>query len=105
MSIPLFLIILASYLASLIVYNRFTGKPRSLPKPTGPYAIGTISYHLIDQNRNDPHAPGAKRELMVQVWYPAEKNCLAKEPYLSSEYVGKIFKKDLKDIFKAQIEI
>ncbi len=73
-----------------------------LLQPTGPYAIGTTSYHLIDPTRNDPHAPHNKRELMVQVWHPAEKNDLPKALYIPSEKVKNIFKNDLKDIFKAQ---
>jgi dienelactone hydrolase len=45
-----------------------------LPKPTGPYQVGTRIYHLVDRNRpevNGP-SPSGKRELMVQAWYPAE---------------------------------
>ena len=48
-----------------------------VPKPytiTGPYQVGTTTTQLTDTGRqelygNDPNAP---RELMVQVWYPAE---------------------------------
>jgi predicted dienelactone hydrolase len=45
------------------------------PKPGGPYAIGTLTYHWIDTSRpelftTDPTAP---RELIAQVWYPAKK--------------------------------
>jgi predicted dienelactone hydrolase len=43
-----------------------------LAKPTGPYAIGAVTYHWIDQDRADWADAGAKRELMVQIWYPAE---------------------------------
>jgi predicted dienelactone hydrolase len=45
------------------------------PRPTGPYAIGTITYHWIDTSRTATYGddPGAPRELMAQVWYPAEK--------------------------------
>jgi len=42
-----------------------------LPTPTGRYKLGTTELHLIDQKRNDPTAPGGKRELMVSIWYPA----------------------------------
>ena len=43
------------------------------PSPTGPYAIGTLTYHWVDAARADIFAtdPNARRELMVQVWYPA----------------------------------
>lgn len=42
---------------------------------TGPYAVGCFSAHLLDQGRRDPYSPAglAVRELMVEVWYPAEQ--------------------------------
>jgi predicted dienelactone hydrolase len=40
--------------------------------PSGPYAIGTLIYHWVDQNRADLGDKTAKREIMVQIWYPAE---------------------------------
>ncbi|MEH6372971.1 hypothetical protein V7793_01190 [Streptomyces sp. KLMMK] len=44
-----------------------------LPKPTGPYAVGTASLHLTDRMRTDPWLGGraAARELMATLWYPA----------------------------------
>ncbi len=47
----------------------------SFPKPAGEYAIGTRSLHLVDESRRerlstDPLHP--YRELMVQLWYPAQ---------------------------------
>jgi predicted dienelactone hydrolase len=44
----------------------------SFPAPTGPHAIGTLTYHWVDPARADFGDPAAKREIMVQVWYPAE---------------------------------
>ena len=43
------------------------------PRPTGPYAIGTVTYHWIDSARKEVFTddPNDRRELMVQVWYPA----------------------------------
>ena len=43
--------------------------------PSGPYAIGTATYNWVDTSRPeifvaDPHA---RRELMVQIWYPAKR--------------------------------
>lgn len=35
----------------------------ALPKPTGPFGVGTRSVHWVD--------PQTRRELVVQVWYPA----------------------------------
>src|SRR3569623_1726737 len=43
----------------------------AFPTPTGPYAIGTLTYHWTDPSRADFGDPSARRELMVQVWYPA----------------------------------
>ena len=44
------------------------------PHPTGPHAIGTLTYHWVDASRADIFTadPLARRELMVQVWYPAD---------------------------------
>jgi pimeloyl-ACP methyl ester carboxylesterase len=42
-----------------------------LPSPTGPYPVGTRIVHLVDESRTDSSFAGGKRELMVQVWYPA----------------------------------
>ncbi|TKH44914.1 hypothetical protein C1I60_08790 [Paenibacillus terrae] len=58
----------------------------TLPEPTGKYAIGTISQHLTDQNRDETlsAAPGDKRELMINVWYPVDPDVAKqkpKEPY------------------------
>lgn len=45
--------------------------PRITP-PSGPYAVGTRTWHWIDETRIDPYAPtaGESREIMVQAWYP-----------------------------------
>ena len=45
------------------------------PKPTGAYAIGTLTYHWIDMSRPELFTEDTNdhRELMVQVWYPSKK--------------------------------
>jgi predicted dienelactone hydrolase len=45
----------------------------SLPRPTGPYAVGTSILYLKDSSRIEEHGTqrGQARELMVQLWYPA----------------------------------
>jgi predicted dienelactone hydrolase len=45
----------------------------NLPRPTGPYAVGTTSFQFIDDSRPETLAtpPGARREFMVRAWYPA----------------------------------
>lgn len=53
----------------------------SLPRPTGPYAVGTRVVHLIDASRSDPAFASGHREFMVQVWYPAEAGNEPRAPY------------------------
>jgi len=66
-----------------------------LPKPTGPYAVGTRILYLKDASRKEDAVAGggSARELMVQLWYPARpsSNLLARyresrETQLSSSY-------------------
>jgi predicted dienelactone hydrolase len=55
-------------------------------KPTGPYKIGTVSYAWKDDRREELHTPepGDKRELMIQIWYPASSTAKGKKaPYVS----------------------
>ncbi|MBE1464780.1 alpha/beta hydrolase family protein [Kibdelosporangium phytohabitans] len=44
----------------------------ALPSPSGYHQVGTRTLHLVDGNRADPWKPDRKRELMVDVWYPAD---------------------------------
>ena len=45
------------------------------PPPGGPYGIGTVTYHWVDPARTEIFrlSPAARRELLVQVWYPARQ--------------------------------
>ena len=45
-----------------------------LPKPTGPYAVGSRYFYLIDKDRPDLISPDPHdyRAISIQVWYPAE---------------------------------
>jgi len=55
------------------------------PKPTGPYAIGTLTYHWVDTSRPELFTPNPNdhRELMAQVWYPAKNEPSARRaPYI-----------------------
>lgn len=42
-------------------------------KPTGPYALGSVTYHWTDSRRGElfTQDPNDVRELMAQVWYPS----------------------------------
>lgn len=50
---------------------------------TGPYAVGVMSAHLTDGSRRDPYAVTRSdpRELMVEIWYPAEEGTGAGRAY------------------------
>ena len=50
------------------------------PDPSGPYGIGTVIYHWVDADREEVFTadPDDRRELMAQVWYPAEPDPSAK---------------------------
>lgn len=55
------------------------------PPPTGPHGIGTSTRHWVDRGRVDPLGPGpaSPRELMVQLWYPAQATSTpSREPYV-----------------------
>jgi dienelactone hydrolase len=43
----------------------------TLPAPTGPDQLGTVSLHLVQTGRPDPWVPGRTRELMISLTYPA----------------------------------
>ena len=45
----------------------------SVPPPTGPYAVGTVTLELVDDARAEIYADGAgaPRRFLIQIWYPA----------------------------------
>lgn len=55
-----------------------------LPAPSGPYAIGTQTIHLVDESREEEFTEesGDFRELMVQLWYPAGERKGTRAPYM-----------------------
>jgi predicted dienelactone hydrolase len=55
-----------------------------LPEPTGDLLIGTQTFHLVDEDREERFAetPGGKRELMVQIWYPAQHTSGKPYPFM-----------------------
>jgi dienelactone hydrolase len=54
-----------------------------LPKPTGPYPVGTRIIYLKDSRRTEDMAksPETPRELIVQIWYPADPSNNHLAPY------------------------
>lgn len=56
----------------------------SLPKPTGPYSVGTQTYLVLANNRKEIFSHGGEnRQLAVQVWYPAKESANAFAPYMA----------------------
>ncbi|MDF9871797.1 hypothetical protein AB0882_09970 [Streptomyces sp. NPDC012485] len=64
-----------------------TSAALELPRPTGPYAVGTEVLHLVDHSRTDPWVPAAgARELMVSLHHPARPGGAgAPASYMSTE--------------------
>jgi dienelactone hydrolase len=60
-----------------------------LPQPTGPFAVGRVTYDWIDAAHTDPYfggitEPPTKRELLVWIWYPAAPT---QSSHASSDYL------------------
>ncbi|MEW2417262.1 alpha/beta hydrolase [Streptomyces sp. NPDC046866] len=57
-----------------------------LPRPTGRFAVGEETLHLVDDSRTDPWADSGPRELMVTMRYPAQRGTGGPvRPYLTDE--------------------
>ncbi len=55
------------------------------PRPTGPYQIGTVTYHWVDTSRHELFSsdPTARRQLIAQIWYPVKGDTsAARAPYV-----------------------
>ena len=56
-----------------------------MPAPTGPYSVGTLTFHRVDASRPETMTsdPSDRRELVVRIWYPAEQKVnMPSVPYL-----------------------
>ncbi len=81
------LIGLATFALVIAIISSIVFPVFRFPQPTGPYEIGTLTYHWIDENRPEIFTsnPNDHRELMMQIWYPAKKGSPApKMPYLQN---------------------
>lgn len=60
-------------IAGVAAYHSLPGE--RVEQPTGDYPIGSVSYHWTDSSRKELYTaePEDSRQLMVQVWYPAQK--------------------------------
>ena len=65
----------------------FPDTVRSLPKPTGPNAVGTTVAYLTDRARKDA-AFADGRPITLQLWYPASRGTGATAPYLVEPGLG-----------------
>ena len=55
----------------------------TLPPVTGSFAVGKITAHWTDESRVEPLSPNHEpRELMVDIWYPAESSNAVPADYL-----------------------
>ena len=59
-----------------------------LPQLTGPFAVGRMTYAWKDPAHTDPlaTAPGARRELLAWIWYPAIQSSQVAEDYLPAPW-------------------
>ncbi|GAA2429219.1 lipase [Actinomadura vinacea] len=71
----------------------------TLPPPTGRQAVGTTELHLVDRSRTDPWVAGRTRELMVSVWYPADRRARP-APYLRPGVAATLDRQGALGIFK-----
>ncbi|MFD8410327.1 alpha/beta hydrolase family protein [Streptomyces sp. NPDC059650] len=57
-----------------------------LPRPSGRFAVGQETLHLVDHDRTDPWAGSGPRELMVTLRYPAHRGTGGPvAPYLTGD--------------------
>ncbi|MEV6677407.1 alpha/beta hydrolase [Streptomyces erythrochromogenes] len=54
-----------------------------LPRPTGAFAVGRDTLHLVDRERRDPWVPTADRELLLSLYYPALAHTGSPAPYMA----------------------
>ncbi|WOI59295.1 alpha/beta hydrolase family protein [Streptomyces fradiae] len=52
-----------------------------LPRPTGEHPVGRDTLHLVDRSRADLWVPERRRELMVDLYYPARSAAGSPAPY------------------------
>lgn len=72
------LVLLVSTCAASAVMPMFR-----LPRPTGPYPIGTRIFYLVDDHpyQDAFFGPQQHRGLMIQIWYPAAPSRMPYAPY------------------------
>lgn len=57
----------------------------TLPPASGPFAVGKVTVHWVDESRVEPLSPNHEpRELMIDIWYPAEPSNAGPAEYLDA---------------------
>jgi predicted dienelactone hydrolase len=62
----------------------------NFPIPTGSYAVGKIDYHLVDASRVETNNQGAKREIMLHIWYPASRHASLRGSYYDKDALSTV---------------
>ncbi|MBP5554528.1 MAG: hypothetical protein J6X94_06605 [Lachnospiraceae bacterium] len=70
------------------------------PKPTGQYAVGTMTF-TAKEERDEVLHPGAKRRISARVYYPVTKDSVI--GIEKAEYMSRDMCKGIKDAFKLPI--
>ncbi|MFD0695354.1 alpha/beta hydrolase family protein [Paenibacillus sp. GCM10027628] len=69
-----------------------------IDSPSGPYSVGTVTYHWIDASREETmtDTPDDRRELLVQLWYPAQNKLGDSKALYIPEYrqLGQVLQQD-----------
>lgn len=88
----------------------------TLPKPSGPFSVGRQILDWTDDSTFDPLAPGStKRELLVWIWYPADKSSAKTTDYIPAQLrsevehdlgtlLGKFLTRDLAKVHTNSVE-
>jgi hypothetical protein len=77
------LVVAAAGMATCAAAQPANGGIGGLPAPTGRFGIGRVTLLCTDSSRLEPLAPNRDpRELMVDVWYPADPGNGARAVYL-----------------------
>lgn len=108
---PLFLLAGAVFLSQIAAPSSATsGSDKdfvaTLPPTTGPFPVGRITADWVDESRIEPLSPSHdSRELLVDVWYPAEPTTAAPAVYLDAAAYEKAIGRDgFQDFFREASE-
>jgi pimeloyl-ACP methyl ester carboxylesterase len=84
----LFAVIVAGIGVLLALMGLEHGNELELPAPTGHFAVGRSTYAWVNEAATDELAPasGAKREVVVWIWYPAEAGSGSAAEYLPAAW-------------------